>query len=189
MSGPILEVDSLVAGYKKPVVGPLSFHLDDGEIVGLAGPNGAGKSTILGAIIGTSRVFSGSVRRRPGIRVGIQSQAPVRLTEMPVTGKDFLHITGADRHAVPEALRPLLPKRLDLLSGGQYQLMNVWACLGCSAELVLLDEPTNNMDPRATATLLDVLHASRENGRGVLVISHEHEFLEEVCTRLVEVQP
>ena len=189
MSGPILEVDSLVAGYKKPVVGPLSFHLADGEIVGLAGPNGAGKSTILGAIIGTSRVFSGSVRRRPGIRVGIQSQAPVRLTEMPVTGKDFLHITGADRHAVPEALRPLLPKRLDLLSGGQYQLMNVWACLGCTAELVLLDEPTNNMDPRATATLVDVLHASRENGRGVLVISHEHEFLEEVCTRLVEVQP
>jgi len=189
VSGPILEVDSLVAGYNKPVVGPLSFHLADGEIVGLAGPNGAGKSTILGAIIGTSRVFSGSVRRRPGIRVGIQSQAPVRLTEMPVTGKDFLHITGADRHAVPEALRPLLPKRLDLLSGGQYQLMNVWACLGCTAELVLLDEPTNNMDPRATATLVDVLHASRENGRGVLVISHEHEFLEEVCTRLVEVRP
>jgi len=189
VSGPILEVDSLVAGYKAPVVGPLSFHLEEGEIVGLAGPNGAGKSTVLGAIIGKTRVFSGSVRRRPGIRVGIQSQAPVRLTEMPITGLDFLHITGADRHAVPEALQPLLPKRLDLLSGGQYQLMNVWACLGCTAQLVLLDEPTNNMDPRATATLVDVLHASRENGRGVLVISHEHEFLEKVCTRLVEVQP
>ena len=157
--------------------------------MGLAGPNGAGKSTIQGAIIGKTRIFSGSVRRRPGIRVGIQGQAPVRLTEMPITGRDFLHITGADRCAGPEALQPLLPKRLDLLSGGQFQLMNVWACLGCAAELVLLDEPTNNMDPRATATLVDVLHASRENGRGVLVISHEHDFLEKVCTRLVEVQP
>jgi len=34
------------------------------------------------------------------------------------------------------------------MSGGQYQLLNVWACLGCGADLVLLDEPTNNMDPR-----------------------------------------
>jgi ATPase subunit of ABC transporter with duplicated ATPase domains len=189
MSGPILEVESLVSGYKEPVVGPISFRLEDGEIVGLAGPNGAGKSTVLGALIGKTRIFSGSVRRRPGIRVGIQSQAPVRLTEMPVTGSDFLHITGADRHAVPEPLQPLLPKRLDLLSGGQYQLMNVWACLGCAAELVLLDEPTNNMDPRATTTLVDVLHASQADGRGVLVISHEHDFLEQVCTRVVEVQP
>ena len=189
MSEAILDVDSLVAGYKEPVVGPVSFRLADGEIVGLAGPNGAGKSTILGAIIGKSRIFSGSVRRRPGIRVGIQGQAPVRLTEMPITGRDFLGITGADRHEVPASLQPLLSKRLDLLSGGQYQLMNVWACLGCSAELVLLDEPTNSMDPRATASLVEVLETSRESGRGVLVISHEHDFLEEVCTRLVEVRP
>lgn len=189
MSPALLEVDALVAGYTGPVVGPVSFRVDGGEIVGLAGSNGSGKSTILGAIIGTARVFSGDVRRREGLRVAIQSQSPVRLAEMPITGLDFLRITGADRHAVPPPLQPLLGKRLDLLSGGQYQLMNVWACLGCAAELVLLDEPTNNMDPRATSSLLDVLRASRENGRGVLVISHEHDFLAEVCNRLVEVRP
>jgi zinc transport system ATP-binding protein len=189
LSATLLEIDSLVAGYQDPVVGPVSFALSEGEIVGLAGPNGAGKSTLLGAIIGTTRVFSGSARRRPGIRLAIQSQAPVRLAEMPVTGAEFLRITGAHRHVTPERLAPYLGQRLDRLSGGQYQLLNVWACLGSGAELVVLDEPTNNMDPRAVLDLADLLLASRESGRGVLVVSHEHELLEKVCTRLVEVRP
>jgi ATPase subunit of ABC transporter with duplicated ATPase domains len=52
---------------------------------------------------------------------------------------------------------------------------------------VLLDEPDNNMDPRARATLIEVLHASRTAGRGVLVVSHEHDLVESVCSRIVEV--
>lgn len=189
MSDPLLEVESLVAGYQAPVVGPVSFTLAAGEIVGLAGPNGAGKSTLLGALIGTTRVFSGRATRRPGIRVAVQSQAPVRLTEMPVTGAEFLHITGAHRHATPPRLVPYLGQRLDRLSGGQYQLLNVWACLGSAAELVILDEPTNNMDPKAVGELAELLLESRESGRGVLVVSHEHDLLERVSSRLVEIRP
>jgi ATPase subunit of ABC transporter with duplicated ATPase domains len=184
---PLLQVDGVVAGYTEAVVGPISFSLDPGEVVGLAGPNGAGKSTLLGAIIGTTRIFSGAVRRREGIRVAVQAQVPSRLREMPVTGIEILRLTGADRHEVPARVKPLLDLRLDRMSGGQYQLLNVWACLGCAAELVLLDEPTNNMDPRAMAALEEVVLASREGGRGMLVVSHEHDFLERVSTRLVEV--
>jgi zinc transport system ATP-binding protein len=184
----LLDVDSLVAGYQAPVVGPVSFKLAAGEIVGLAGPNGAGKSTLLGALIGATRVFSGQARRRPGVRVAIQSQAPVRLAEMPVTGAEFLRITGAHRHATPPRLLPYLGQRLDRLSGGQYQLLNVWACLGSPAELVILDEPTNNMDPKAVRELAELLLESRETGRGVLVVSHEHELLERVSSRLVEIR-
>jgi ATPase subunit of ABC transporter with duplicated ATPase domains len=184
----LLEVEEVVAGYGEPVVGPVSFALEPGEVVGLAGPNGAGKSTVLGAIIGTTRVFSGSVRRRDGLRVAVQPQVPSRLREMPVTGIEILRLTGAHRHVVPSQVKPLLGLRLDRMSGGQYQLLIVWACLGCPAGLVLLDEPTNNMDPRATAALEEVVLSSREAGRGVLVISHEHDFLERVATRLVEVR-
>jgi ATPase subunit of ABC transporter with duplicated ATPase domains len=183
----LLEVDRLVAGYSEPVVGPISFALEPGEVVGLAGPNGAGKSTVLGAIIGTTRVFSGSARRREGMRVAVQAQVPSRLREMPMTGVEILRLTGAHLHEVPPPVRPLLDLRLDRMSGGQYQLLNVWACLGCGADLVLLDEPTNNMDPRATAALEEVVLSSREAGRGVLIVSHEHDFLERACTRLVEV--
>jgi zinc transport system ATP-binding protein len=189
VSTPLLEIDALVAGYTEPVVGPVSFSVGPGEIVGLAGPNGSGKSTILGAVIGSTRIFSGSVRRREGVRVAMQAQVPSRLSEMPVTSSEILRITGADRHAVPAPVKPLLDMRLDRLSGGQYQLLNVWACLGCGADLILLDEPTNNMDLRVEASLANLLLASRDEGRAMLLVSHEHDFLAKVSTRLVEVGP
>lgn len=187
MSEPLLEFESLVAGYDAPVVGPVSLSLGPGEIVGLAGPNGSGKSTLLGAVIGKTRVFSGALRRRPEARVAVQTQVPFRLDEMPITGGEILRLTGADQHAVPAPVEPLLERRLDRMSGGQFQLLNVWACLGCGAELVLLDEPTNSMDDRATQSLCQVLACSREEGRAVLVVSHEREFLDRVSTRVVEV--
>jgi ABC-type Mn2+/Zn2+ transport system ATPase subunit len=186
VSAALLEIDALVAGYAQPVVGPLSFCVAPGEIVGLAGPNGSGKSTLLGAIIGSTRVFSGSIRRREGLRVAAQAQVPSRLREMPITSVELLRITGADRHAAPPPVEPLLDMRLDRLSGGQYQLLNVWACLGCGADLVLLDEPTNNMDVQVERNLAELLVSSREEGRAILLVSHEHDFLEKVSTRLVE---
>lgn len=186
MSEPLLEVRDLVAGYRGPVVGPLSFAVRPGEIVGLAGPNGCGKSTILGALIGTARVFSGAIERRPGTNVMVQVQRPVRLPEMPITGHELLRLTHArDRDAPPE-VRPLLDGRVDRLSGGQFQLLQVWAALGSPAELVYLDEPTNNMDPATVEVLGRLLRAWREQ-RGVLVVTHEHEFLDRLATRIVEV--
>jgi len=189
MSECLVHAESLVAGYANPIVGPLSFHVWRGEILGLTGPNGSGKSTVLRALIGRARIFSGRVERCPGVRVAVQAQQPVRLSEMPITGREFLGLLKAERHAPPPQLRDLLDARLDRLSGGQYQLLHVWACLGSPCELVLLDEPDNNMDPKARATLIDVLHSSRRDGRGVLVVSHEHDLVEAVCTRLVEVTP
>lgn len=187
MTDVLLDVDALVAGYKDPVVGPVSFRLLPGEILGLAGPNGSGKSTVLRAIIGRARIFSGTVRRREAMRTIVQAQQPVRLAEMPLTGREFLRLTGADRQVPPPQLAPLLGERLDRLSGGQFQLLHVWACIGSAAELVLLDEPDNNMDPKARGTLIEVLNQSRTDGRGVLVVSHEHDLIEAVCSRLVEV--
>jgi ABC-type Mn2+/Zn2+ transport system ATPase subunit len=184
----LLDVEGLVAGYRDPVVGPVSFSLHRGEILGLSGPNGSGKSTVLRAIIGRARIFSGAVRRGNGpIETAVQAQRPIRLAEMPITGREYLRLTGAAGHAPPPQLTNLLDLRLDELSGGQFQLLHVWACLGSPADLVLLDEPDNNMDPRARATLIEVLHESRTAGRGVLVVSHEHDLVEVVCSRIVEV--
>ena len=189
MNDILLEVDDLVAGYREPVVGPISFRLRRGEILGLAGPNGSGKSTVLRAIIGRAQIFSGTIRRggNGSVTTAVQAQQPVRLAEMPITGREYLGLTGASRQAPPPKLAGLLHARLDELSGGQFQLLHVWACLGSPAELVLLDEPDNNMDPKARETLIEVLHDSRRDGRGVLVVSHEHDLVGSVCTRVVEV--
>ncbi|MGE3889325.1 MAG: ATP-binding cassette domain-containing protein [Vicinamibacterales bacterium] len=180
-------VHGLIAGYAGPVVGPLSLEVRRGEIVGLAGANGSGKTTVLAAIIGTARIFGGGITCDRGAGVSVLRQFPVHLHEMPITVAELLHVTTSNTNDVPALFRPLLGTRVDRLSGGQFQLLQAWACLGSPAALVLLDEPTNNMDPQAIAALADLLIASRERGKGVLVISHEATLLDTVCTRIVEV--
>ena len=184
---PLLVVDALVAGYTQPTMGPVSFTIAGGEVVGLAGPNGAGKSTILNTITGESRIFGGRVTCDRADGVSVLRQFPVRLPEMPLVGRELLDVTGASALPVPSAVTPLIDLRLDRLSGGQYQLLLVWACLGSSARLVLLDEPTNNMDPETVVALGEMLLAARDRGKGVLVVSHEAGLLERVCSRIVEV--
>ncbi len=123
-ASPLLRATELVAGHERPVVGPLSFALGPGEVLGLWGPNGSGKSTLLDAITDSARVFSGSVQRAPGLTLAYQEQRPVRLPAMPLTGRDLLRLAGMERPAAPAAvpsppasLRTLLGRRLDTLSG------------------------------------------------------------------------
>lgn len=182
---PLLSFRNVVAGYTGPVVGPVSFDLLPGDVLGLMGPNGSGKSTLIGALTGASRLFSGEVARGPGASIAYQRQRPVRDADVPLRADELLHLTGADA-APPDSLRPLLRTRVDRLSGGQFQLLTVWACLGGEAQVVVLDEPTNNMDPGAIDALADLLHASRGD-RGVVVVTHDARFLERVSARTLEV--
>jgi ATPase subunit of ABC transporter with duplicated ATPase domains len=108
---------------------------------------------------------------------------------MPVTGSEYLVLTSAHRQPTPAALVPLLPVRLDRLSGGQFQLLHVWACLGSAADLILLDEPTNNMDEEAISALKNLLLKSRDRGVGIVVVSHVRDLIDAVSTRIVSIGP
>ncbi|MCU0937498.1 MAG: ATP-binding cassette domain-containing protein [Gammaproteobacteria bacterium] len=180
-----LEAVAVVAGYHAPVVGPVTFSLSDSEVVGLWGPNGCGKSTLLRAVVGAARVFEGDVRRRPSGTVAYLDQHPVRLPEAPIRGREVLALTGAGGATPPERLSPWLERRVDRLSGGQFQLLNAWACLAGDAGLVLLDEPTNNLDPDGEALLVELLRR-RPEGRAVLLVSHERPFLDQVADRVLD---
>jgi ATPase subunit of ABC transporter with duplicated ATPase domains len=183
VSDPLLALDRLTAGYATPVVGPVSLELDPGDVVGLWGANGSGKSTLLRAIAGAARVFDGRVRRAPEARLAWQAQRPPRLDEMPFDGHDYLRFAGAVREPPPR-LAAWLRTRVDLLSGGQFQMLAVWAMLGTRADIVLLDEPTNNLDPAGQGVLADALERARRD-RAVLMVSHERDFLDRTCSRVV----
>ena len=187
MSAPLLAVEGLTAGYARPVVGPVSFSVGRGEVVGLWGANGTGKSTLLNAIGHGARVFAGRIEHAPNLSVAYQEQVPVRLDGMPLTGWELLRYARADRQAPPAHLERLLDRRLDRLSGGQFQLLCVWSALATGADLVLLDEPTNNLDPASEALLQEIL-AAEQGLRSVLLVSHEREFLEASCNRVVEIR-
>jgi ATPase subunit of ABC transporter with duplicated ATPase domains len=181
-----LRANDIVAGYGAPVVGPFSVSIDPGEIVGLAGPNGSGKSTLLKAIGNGARIFSGQVERRPGLTLSWQQQQAASVEGMPFSGRDYLHYARAGMDNIPTRIRPWLQQRVDSLSGGQSQLLSVWAMLAGTADLVLLDEPTNNLDPEGEE-IIEQYFRSAIGERAILVVSHERKFLERVCSRVLEV--
>jgi ATPase subunit of ABC transporter with duplicated ATPase domains len=186
MTETLLEIDAVETGYAHPVIGPLSLRVGRGEIVGLAGPNGTGKSTLLKAIADTAQIFGGHITRKPGLTLAWMEQQHVRLGQMPFNGWEYLRYANAERHPPPPRLSGWLDQRVDSLSGGQFQLLSCWAALGTAAELVLLDEPTNNLDEESMSTLRDLL-TERRGDRAVLLVSHERAFLEQVCSRVLEV--
>ena len=185
MRDPLLLAEDLVVGYAGLVLGPLSFRLGAGEVVGLWGRNGSGKSTLLRAIAGQARVLAGRLVPATGLCLGWQLQSPTRLPQMPFTGREYLAFAGAADAALPQRLDALLDHRVDRFSGGQFQLLAVAAVLHGPAELVMLDEPTNSLDPETEAALVDLLRAD-QGDRGVLLVSHERHVLERACSRILE---
>lgn len=188
--GPVLlRAEALLAGYREalgPVLGPVSLQLHAGEVVGLTGPNGAGKSTLLRALCGGATVFGGDITVSPGIRLALQTQQALAVDGLPLTGAELLHLTGAPATGLPDWISARLPERLDRLSGGQRQYLQLWAALAAPADAILLDEPTNNLDPAGVSHLVTALRQRVADGRtGVLLISHDHDFLGAVCDRTV----
>ncbi|WP_341274790.1 ABC transporter ATP-binding protein [Rhodocyclus gracilis] len=184
---PVSEADALASeAADAPAVNTPGWR---GEIVGIGGPNGAGKSTLLAAIAGSAHVFAGGVERRPGLRLAHQTQMSPAFAGVPFSGADLLALTGASADGLPPWLAPLLRKRLDQLSGGQRQFLHLWACLHAPADLVMLDEPTNNLDPAGVAALELALHRRAAEGVGLLVVSHDARFIAAVCDRVLTLEP
>ena len=182
----LLQLSEVVAGYSVPVVGPCSMTVEAGDRIGLAGPNGAGKSTLLRAIADTAKVFSGRIERRAALQLAWQEQQPVRPDELPVSGWDYLRFARATDRPPPARLAGWLGQRADSLSGGQFQLLSIWAALGGSAQLVLLDEPTNNLDPVGEQIIVETLSQDASE-RAVLIVCHDRAFLERTCNRILEI--
>ena len=182
----LITAEDLLVGFNDPLLGPLSFALQRGDIVGLWGPNGVGKSTLLQTLIGAVDPLRGRVQRAEGLRITYQQQRATRLRLMPVSGREYLRYMHALSDDIPQPLRHLLNRRIDRLSGGQYQLLSVWVCIASGADLTILDEPTNNLDPRSLDVLTGLLR-HRAGERSVLLVSHEQTLLREACTEVLEV--
>ncbi|MGE5472336.1 MAG: ATP-binding cassette domain-containing protein [Bacteroidota bacterium] len=181
----LLRAERLVAGWQKPATPAIDLALAAGEVVGLTGPNGVGKSTLLASIAGRARVFSGSIEQRPGLRLALQTQDIPPVVGLPLSGRELLALTAASSAGLPPWLSQRLDIRLDRLSGGQRHYLALWAVLQAPADLILLDEPTNNLDAAGVGHLTAHLRERAEAGAGIVVVSHDAAFVEAVCDRVV----
>ena len=185
MSELLIRARGLVAGWERPATAPLEFVLESGRILGLTGANGVGKTTLLSALAGRARVFSGLLETRPGLRLALQTQDVPPVEGVPLSGRELLALTGAAGDGLPPWLVGRLDDRLDRLSGGQRHYLTLWAVLQAPADLVLLDEPTNNLDAAGVAHLASALRRLAGSGTGIVVVSHDHEFVEAVCDQVI----
>ena len=181
----LIRAQALVAGWTGPATAALDFVLESGQILGLTGANGVGKSTVLAALAGRARIFSGVLEKRPGLRLALQTQDVPPVVGLPLCGRELLALTGATQDGLPPWLVGRLDERFDRLSGGQRHYLTLCAILRAPADLVLLDEPTNNLDAAGVAHLAGALRDLARRGPGLVVVSHDHEFVEAVCDQVI----
>ena len=160
-----------------------AFELHSGEKLGLCGANGSGKTTLLEHIAGLRRSANIELLMRPELKISYQSQHPPRPLGWPLSVRDYLQLAALAPSVLPESLLGLLDARCDTLSGGQFQQLALSVTLGRAAELILLDEPSHHLDPAAAQWLSTALHHSRA---AMLVISHDHAWLQAHCARVIE---
>ena len=178
----------------QPIVNELELLLGPGERIGLLGPNGSGKSTLLKLLAGTLTPDAGTITRADRLRIvtfeqhreSLDQQASLRRALAPAGG-DAVVYQDRSVHLVSWAKRFLFrPEQLDLpvsrLSGGEQARLLIARLMLQPADLLILDEPTNDLD----IPTLDVLEDSLLEFTGALMlVTHDRWLLDRVSTRLL----
>jgi cobalt/nickel transport system ATP-binding protein len=199
---PVVEVRDLWFGFDgaNPVLRGVSFCVHEGERLGIVGANGAGKSTLLWCLLGLYKargevkLFGEPVRRGLLARAGVVFQNPEDMLFMPALEGDLalpLVNRGAGKAEAQERAREAL-RRVGLegyegrpassLSLGQRKRAAIAAAVVTAPELLILDEPTAELDGRAVRMVADLV---RDMGVTTLITSHDLGFLGGVATRVL----
>ncbi len=194
-------VKEYAGGYR--AVDKVSFTVQRGQVVGLLGPNGAGKTTVLRVLVGLITATAGELHVfgepiRPGApvlaRVGSFIEGPGFLPHL--TGRENLQLYWATSGRPAEeaefataldiaGLGASIDRRVKAYSQGMRQRLGIAQAMLGLPELLVLDEPTNGLDPPQIAEMREVLQRYAETGRTVVVSSHLLAEVEQTCTDVV----
>jgi len=207
MGSPVIEVENLVkvyAGGTRAVDG-ISFRVEPGELVGFLGPNGAGKTTtirilatLLVATSGTARVAGFDVAKHAADvrrRLGLAMQTPT--LDSFATGRENIELIGR-MHRVPRAeLKRRTDELLELMgltavarklagtySGGMRRRLDLACALVHRPQVLILDEPTEGLDPQSRMALWEELERISHDGTTMLLTTHYMEEADRLCNRV-----
>ncbi|PAD21030.1 metal ABC transporter ATP-binding protein [Terribacillus saccharophilus] len=207
-----IKVAELAFHYEKqPVLTNISFELNPGDFVMLTGENGAAKTTLLRNVLGLLKPTTGQVSLSPKNRFGekltlgyVPQQVASFNVGFPSTvlelvnsgryqrGKWFRKLNKDDKEQVRLALESvgmwdMRYKKIGELSGGQKQRISIARVFATDPDLFVLDEPTTGMDTKSREEFYKLLkHNSEVHGKGILMVSHDHEELRNYCNKHIE---
>ena len=190
----VLEFDHVTKGYgERVLIDDLSFKLPAGAIVGIIGPNGAGKSTLFRMISGKEKPDSGSVKVGPTARMAFVEQSREELQSDKTVWQDVSG--GLDNITVGKFVMPSRAylgrfnfkgndqqKLVGSLSGGERGRLHLAKTLARGGNVLMLDEPSNDLDVETLRALEDAL---LEFAGSVMVISHDRWFLDRIATHIL----
>jgi ABC-2 type transport system ATP-binding protein len=201
---PQLSIENVVKAYDtKVAVDQVSFEVNGGEVFGLLGPNGAGKSTLIRMAMDILRPDSGRilVNGRPSNdadhdRVGyLPEERGLYRKQKVIDVLDYFGrlkgMTGSDVKAKALAalervgLAEWAKKRVDALSKGMQQKVQIVGTLLHDPEVVILDEPFAGLDPVNARMVKDIILGLKREGRLVVLSTHQMDQVEELCDRIV----
>ncbi len=178
---------------ERAVLDDVSLRVMRGDRVGVLGPNGAGKTTLIRLIVGTLEADSGRIRRGTNLQVAYFDQLreqldPERtLAETVSPGSDWIEIGGQRKHVTSYLADFLFPARrasapIRMLSGGERNRLLLARLFARPANVLVLDEPTNDLDIDS----LELLETMLQDYSGtLLLVSHDRAFLDNVVTQTI----
>jgi branched-chain amino acid transport system ATP-binding protein len=207
----MLDVQGLRTGYGRiPILNGVSFAVSEGEFIGILGHNGMGKTTLLKALMGFLPATGGLVRlhgkdvtaaepyRRARLGLGYVPQG--REIFPGLTVYDNLRMgcskqAGREQDTIAEVLeefprlKPLLDRTGGALSGGEQQLLAIARCLCGKPRLVLLDEPTEGIQPSIIEEIVDILLLLRDkSGLTMILVEQNLDFIAALSKRILIIQ-
>ena len=198
---PILLADRLSKQYgNSRALDELTLSIEPGEVVGLLGPNGSGKTTALRLFLGFIKPTSGSAKLGGHDCWHDSVETRKLVTYLPgelrlyenMTGRQLVTFLGRLRGETPGSEVDLLAQRLDIdpdqplttMSSGMKRKVALLAVLVPRVPFIILDEPTNTLDPNMRDELLLQLSLAKEAGKAVLFSSHVLQEVETICDRV-----
>ncbi|WP_029036206.1 ABC transporter ATP-binding protein [Salinimicrobium xinjiangense] len=182
------------------VLDGLELEIENKGIIAVLGPNGSGKTTLIKSILGMVVPDKGEVLvMKENIRKGWNYRKEIdylpqianfpgnlRVTELISMIKDLRNKPARDKELIAFFnLEPFLNKKLNKLSGGTRQKVNLVLCFMFDSPIVILDEPTSGLDPVSLLHLRDLLQQEKEKGKTIIITSHIMSFVEEISDRIL----
>jgi branched-chain amino acid transport system ATP-binding protein len=206
----VLEVRNLASGYQKiPIILGVSLQVAEGEFVGILGHNGMGKTTLLKTVVGQLPATAGSIRFAGTeiTRAASHRRARLGLGYVPQGRQIFPGLSVLDNMRMGAAsaglgdevldevievlprLKPILGRAGGVLSGGEQQILTLGRCLCGRPKLILLDEPTEGIQPSIIEEIIELLlRLKDERALTIVLVEQNLEFIRRLSDRVLIIQ-
>lgn len=196
----ILSVKNLTKKFKRIAVNNISFEVEKGNVYGLLGPNGSGKSTTFGMLLSTINPTSGEWEwfGKPGTnpetlkRIGAIIEQPNFYPYLSAEKnlKIVAEIRGANYSRIDEVLKTvgLFERKKDKFSTyslGMKQRLAIASAMLNNPEVMILDEPTNGLDPEGIIQIREIISKIAQQGITIIIASHLLDEIEKICSHVI----